>query len=309
MGINISTIFLIIKYQRTERAVLMKGKNKYFTDYDFEEAYQKQIDNLQQAEIERLMKNRKGIAYQTKTTKAGNQLEADIYPAFGNRQDAPRTKRGNKSRPAQKNLNDKRAKRYLNNLISANFGKGDIWATFTYDEEHLPESPEDADRIFANYIRRINRRRRKAGKDNAKYIVVTEWSDDEEKGIRCHHHVIIDGSNDRDELENLWRQGSRNHTRRIDPDPDTHAAGIANYITKDPHGRKRWRASKNLKKPIVTKSYSRFGKRTAERMATDRGYLEERITKAYPGYKFIDAEVKINDINGGFYIYARLRRD
>lgn len=309
MGINISTIFLIIKYQRTERAVLMKDKNKYFTDYDFEEAYQKQIDNLQQAEIERLMKSRKGIAYQTKTTKAGNQLEADIYPAFGNRQDAPRTKRGNKSRHAQKNLNDKRAKRYLNNLISANFGKGDIWATFTYDEEHLPESPEDADRIFANYIRRINRRRRKAGKDNAKYIVVTEWSDDEEKGIRCHHHVIIDGSNDRDELENLWRQGSRNHTRRIDPDPDTHAAGIANYITKDPHGRKRWRASKNLKKPIVTKSYSRFGKRTAERMATNRGYLEERITKAYPGYKFIDAEVKINDINGGFYIYARLRRD
>lgn len=287
----------------------MNGKNKYFTDYDFEEAYQKQIDNLQQAEIERLMKKRKGIAYQTKTTKAGNQLEADIYPAFGNRQDAPRTKRGNKSRPAQKNLNDKRAKRYLNNLISANFGKGDIWATFTYDEEHLPGSPEDADRIFANYIRRINRRRRKAGKDNAKYIVVTEWSEDEEKGIRCHHHVIIDGSNDRDELENLWRQGSRNHTRRIDPDPDTHAAGIANYITKDPHGRKRWRASKNLKKPIVTKSYSRFGKRTAERMATDRGYLEERIKKAYPGYKFIDAEVKINDIKGGFYIYARMRRD
>lgn len=287
----------------------MNGKNKYFTDYDFEEAYQKQIDNLQQAEIERLMKKRKGIAYQTKTTKAGNQLEADIYPAFGNRQDAPRTKRGNKSRPAQKNLNDKRAKRYLNNLISANFGKGDIWATFTYDEEHLPGSPEDADRIFANYIRRINRRRRKAGKDNAKYIVVTEWSEDEEKGIRCHHHVIIDGSNDRDELENLWRQGSRNHTRRIDPDPDTHAAGIANYITKDPHGRKRWRASKNLKKPIVTKSYSRFGKRAAERMATDRGYLEERIKKAYTGYKFIDAEVKINDINGGFYIYARMRRD
>jgi hypothetical protein len=44
-------------------------------------------------------------------------------------------------------------------------------------------------------------------------------------------------------------------------------------------------------------------------MAIDRDYLENRIKKAYPGYRFIDAEVKVNDINGGFYIYARLRRD
>lgn len=286
----------------------MRKRKRYFDDYDFEEAYQKSIDDMQQSEIERSFRAKKGIAYQTKTTKAGDQLEADIYPTFGNRQDAPRTKRGNKSRPAQKNLNDKRAKRYLNNLISANFGQGDIWATFTYDDDHLPGSPDEADKIFANYIRRVNRRRKKRGQDNAKYIVVTEWSEGDD-GIRCHHHVIIDKGNDRDELEELWRQGKRNHTRRIDPDPDTHAAGIANYITKDPHGRKRWRASKNLKKPIVTKSYSRFGKRTAERMAIDRDYLENRIKKAYPGYRFIDAEVKVNDINGGFYIYARLRRD
>jgi len=42
---------------------------------------------------------------------------------------------------------------------------------------------------------------------------------------------------------------------------------------------------------------------------TDRAYLESRIRKSYPGYKFIDAEVRINDINGGFYIYARMVRD
>ena len=139
----------------------MRKRKRYFDDYDFEEAYQKSIDDMQQSEIERSFRAKKGIAYQTKTTKAGDQLEADIYPTFGNRQDAPRTKRGNKSRPAQKNLNDKRAKRYLNNLISANFGQGDIWATFTYDDDHLPESPDEADKIFANYIRRVNRRRKK----------------------------------------------------------------------------------------------------------------------------------------------------
>lgn len=284
-------------------------KKKRYDDYDFEEAYQKSIEDLEQFEIERQLKNKKiGMVYQTKTTKAGDQLEADIYPSFGIRQDMPRTKRRNKSRPAQKSLNDKRARRYLNNLVSCNFNEGDLWCTFTYDKEHLPEDPEEADKIFTNFIRRINRRRKKAGIDNVKYICVTEYSDDE-KGIRCHHHVIMSGDCDRDELEELWKQGTRNHTRRISPDKDTHIAGIVNYISKDPKGRKRWRSSKNLKKPQITKSYCKFGKRTAERMATDRSYLEDRIRKEYPGYRFIDAEVKVNEINGGFYIYARMVRD
>lgn len=285
-------------------------KRKYFDDYDFEESYQKAIEDMEQDQIDRYMREKKrGIAYQTKTTKAGDQLEADIYQVFGSRHDAPRTKRGNKSRPEQKNLNDRRARRYLNNLVNANFGKGDLWCTFTYDDEHLPADPEQADRIFGNFIRRINRRRKKRGQENVRYICVTEYSDDLEKGTRCHHHVIMSGDCDRDELEEIWKQGKRNHTRRISPDPDTNVAGIVNYISKDPKGRKRWRASKNLNKPIVTKSVCRFGKRTAQRMATDRSYLEARILKSYPGYRFIDAEVRINDINGGFYIYARMVRD
>lgn len=288
----------------------MGSRKKYFDDYDFEDAYKKAIEDMEKDQIDRYMKEKRtGIFYQTKTTKAGDQLEADIYPVFGGKKDAPRTKRRNKSRPSQKNLNSRRAKRNLNNLVCANFREGDLWCTFTYDDRHLPNNPDKADRIFSNFIRRINRRRKKAGKDNVKYICVTEYKEEAGKPIRCHHHVIMSGDMNRDELEKIWGQGKRNQTRRIDPDPDTHIAGIVNYISKDPKGRKRWRASKNLKKPIVTKSICRFGKRTAERMATDRMYLESRIRKAYPNYKFIDAEVKVNDINGGFYIYARMVRD
>ena len=73
-------------------------RKKYFDDYDFEEAYQKSIEDMEQDQIDRYVKQKKGIGYQTKTTKAGDHLEADIYPIFGNRQDAPRTKRGNASR-------------------------------------------------------------------------------------------------------------------------------------------------------------------------------------------------------------------
>ena len=78
--------------------------------------------------------------------------------------------------------------------------------------------------------------------DNVKYICVTEYHEEEGKRTRCHHHVIMSGDVDRDELEKIWGQGKRNHTRRIDPDHETHVAGIVNYISKDPKGRKRWRA-------------------------------------------------------------------
>ena len=158
----------------------MGTKRKYFDDYDFEESYQKSIEDMEQDQIERYLKEKRaGIAYQTKTTKAGDQLETDIYPVFGSGKDAPRTKRGNKSRPAQKNLNSKRARRYLNNLVSANFGRGDLWCTFTYDDQHLPDNPDEADRRFTNFIRRVNRRRKRAGLDNVKYICVTEYHEEE----------------------------------------------------------------------------------------------------------------------------------
>ena len=37
--------------------------------------------------------------------------------------------------------------------------------------------------------------------------------------------------------------------------------------------------------------------------------LETAAFEKYPGYKFIDAEVYVNGVNGGYYIYARMVRD
>lgn len=287
----------------------------YYADYDYEEAYQQQIDKLEAVEAERFARQSKGKAYQTKTTRAGRQLEVDIYPAYPSRKDMPRAKKNNPSRPAQKHLNDRKARRKLGNLIDANFGKGDLWCTFTYDDEHLPEDIETAQRMFRNFIRRVNRARKKEGKDNTRYICVTEHRDEDGEDIRCHHHVIMDGDFDRDKLEDLWRYGNRNMTRRISPDPDTNLAGITHYITKtakDPKrrkGAKRWAASRNLKKPIITKSITKFTKRSVVSMAVDENCLKDNLKKAYPMYRYIDAEIRTNPIIGGFYIYARMVRD
>lgn len=284
------------------------GKRLY-DGYDFEEAYSRAVEDLEEWEQERLLKEKKiNRLYRTKTTKAGESVEVDIYPVFADRHDAPREKQGRESRPAQKNLNSKRARRYLNNLVAANFTKADLWGTFTYDNAHLPADEQEARRNMTNFIRRINRKRKKEGKQNLKYIYVTEWSDDPDKGIRCHHHMIFSGDVNRDEIEAMWTCGKRTETKRLAPDDDTHVTGLVQYITKDPKGRKRWAASQNLKKPEVKRSYSKFGKRTVERMGTDHAYLEDALKKKYPDCRFIDAQVRINEINGGFYIYARMVR-
>lgn len=283
-------------------------RKKYYDNYDYEEAYNEQIEKLEEAEAERIAKKGKGAGYRTTTTEAGKMIEVDIYPTFNVRHDMPRTKRGRESRPAQKNLNDKRARRYLNQLASANFGKGDLWGTFTYRAGEEPESIEDAEKKFGNFIRRINRRRKRAGKENIKYIYVTEWEDGE-KGVRCHHHAILSGDVDRDEIEQLWYHGDRTETKRLAPDPDTHIAGLVHYITKDPKGKKRWKTSKGLKKPTITRSYSKFGKTKVRKMACDYTLLESELKKKYKNARFVDAKVYQNEINGGFYIYARMVRD
>lgn len=283
-------------------------RKKYYDNYDYEEAYNEQIEKLEEAEAERIAKKGKGAGYRTTTTEAGKMIEVDIYPTFNVRHDMPRTKRGRESRPAQKNLNDKRARRYLNQLASANFGKGDLWGTFTYRAGEEPESIEDAEKKFGNFIRRINRRRKRAGKENIKYIYVTEWEDGE-KGVRCHHHAILSGDVDRDEIEQLWYHGDRTETKRLAPDPDTHIAGLVHYITKDPKGKKRWKTSKGLKKPTITRSYSKFGKAKVRKMACDYTLLESELKKKYKNARFVDAKVYQNEINGGFYIYARMVRD
>ena len=115
---------------------------------------------------------------------------------------------------------------------------------------------------------------------------------------------------DRDELESLWKKCDRPNTRRISPDDDFLITGLGEYISRNPHGTKRWVSSRNLKKPPEpTKSYSKFKKRRVERMAKDHTVLEAELIKAYPGYKFLDAEVRYNGINAAFYIYARMVRN
>lgn len=284
---------------------------KTYDNYDYEEAYQKQIDTLEEWELERLMQTGKvNCLYRTTTIKSRNEksgaemLESMVYPSFPNREDVPKTAKKRETGQAQKNLNDKKARRYLIRLANINFSKGDIWATFGWDDDNMPEDEERAEKDIKNFIARINYRRRKAGLENAKYIYIPAI----DGYARPHFHILISGDGmDRDELEDLWTKCERKNTRRVKPDDDFLITGIATYITQNPHGTKRWRSSKNLKKPDApTRSYRKFSRKKVNGMVRDFEELKAQMEKAYPGFKFLDAEVKYNDKVAAFYIYARM---
>ena len=44
-------------------------------------------------------------------------------------------------------------------------------------------------------------------------------------------------------------------------------------------------------------------------MVKDHEELRMQMEKAYPGFRFLDAEVMYNGINAAFYIYARMVRN
>lgn len=295
-----------------------KRKVKHYDAYDYEEAYQVQIDKLEEfeleKELERVTKEGKvRCMYRTRTYKSGNEespselIESVIYPSFHTKEDMPVTKKKKAgTSPAQRNLNDKNARRYFVRLVNTNFVPGDLFVTLGWDDEYMPGSEEDAQKDIRNYIARINRLRAKLGLGKMKYIYILAF----DGYARPHFHILMSGEGmDRDEVENKWGKCSRPNSKRLKPDEDFLLTGIATYITQNPHKKKRWVSSKNLKKPDEpTKSYSKFRKKDVDKMVTDHEVLKAELEKAYPGCTFLDAEIKYNGINACWYIYARLTR-
>lgn len=300
-----------------------KGKRKKrgmtFIPYDYEAAFNKSIEDLHEFFVEQMLKNRYKCVYALKEIRAGEQLEVEIYPEFKKMDDVPeegKIKRDNSK--AQKNLNDKNARKYVERMLNENFGDSDIWITLTYGAGNEPEDMAEAVKNMQNYIRRINYQRGKRGLPPAKYIYITEHSPDGE--IRWHHHLVMDGLLDMDAVESTWKKGRRNETRRLEKD-EHGLIGMSIYITKEKDrkkGEKRWNSSQNLKQPRIRKVHSKRPLATSgaykpvgkyvDGFVRNADTIREQMLKWYPEYDFTDSGVYYNDFNGMFYIRGRMRK-
>lgn len=280
-------------------------KKKYIDkEYDYESLYDTHINQLEEKEIENLLKtNNIDHHYVAKTISAGNMFEVELYPIF-NKKDFQEFKVKRKSKKAQKNLNDRNSRKQFIRLINSNFTKDDYIMHLTYSNENLPPSIEDAEREVYKLIRKINYRRKKKKLQNAKYIYVTEY--DPQKKIRVHHHLIIEGGIDRKVMKDLWTNGTRIKVEELEPD-EYELSGLANYLSKDPKGKKRWKSSKGLKKPKERKSYTSFSKKKIRNMVADDTNVSIYMNSNYKSKAYLDHEIRYNKVNHMYYIYVRMR--
>lgn len=248
-------------------------------------------------------------------------MEVDIIPR-SELQDKTvkgrRAKRKRESAPKQKNLNDKNTKRYLTQLANGNFGEDDLHVTCTYSDKWLPGTIEEAEKEVTNFLRRISHKRKSEGIETLKYILVTEYSTDDEnedKPIRIHHHILMNKGISRDDIEGLWskrkKKGQKKGERlgfinadRLQPNENGLEA-ISKYLTKgrSKKGKKKWSSSRNLIRPESRTNDYKYSKRKVEIAAKEN---DERFWEVnYPSYRITEVK-KVYEELTGWHIYLKM---
>lgn len=293
-----------------------KSKRKKYIEYDAEEQFKVQAENLNEWFAKNALSNGYKCIYACKEITAGTQFEIEIYPEFTKEYNPLNVKKDNKK--AQRELNSKNAQKYCIRLLNQNFGKNDLWITLTYAEGQEPKDHNEAYKNIKNYIKRLRYARGKMGLPPIKYLYITEYDPDAE--IRWHHHITMDGLMDIDTVIKAWKKGGRNEARLIEPD-EYGLTGMAKYITgeckegrksgKTAAGRKkyqrRWNCSTNLKQFRVRKNHYKFKRKDVEEMAKNQDGIKEIMQKKYPDYLFTDVKVKYNGYNSLYYIHVNMR--
>lgn len=244
------------------------------------------------------------MGYRTKTTKAGSMLEFDIYPVWGRDQEQKARKAMKQVTPERmQRVNLYNARRRIIQLANANFTNHDIHLTLTYAQA---PAYEQAQKDVRNFLARLKRLRKKLGLPELKYIYAIEGNEEGGK-TRLHVHMLLSGGIDREEVEKLWQRGYAN-ADRLQPDENGLAA-IARYIIKEQRNRRKWCASKNLKKPQVRVSDTKLSCSRVKRIARELPQEAKKVLrKVYPGYEYVECQVHYSDRVDGVYIRGLMRR-
>ena len=186
----------------------------------------------------------------TKEYTTGDYREIEIFNLSPHKRPFSRARKIKESTPAQKNLNDKKSRKYFRRLLHSNFGKKDLALTLTFDDDNLPENDKDALRMISNFVKSIKRlwNKKYPGRPFRYIYVFSEVAGDGSgEVVRKHFHMVITGGLDRDVIEDKWKHGYCNADRLqftkdgLEP--------LAEYMLRQAKGRRRWKGSSNLIKP------------------------------------------------------------
>lgn len=250
------------------------------------------------------------LEYKKKNIFCGKYLEIDIIPTCEEKQISRNGKKVFLTSGKQKKLNDKNARRYFLQLLNTNFTRNDIHITLTYDEQSLPSSYEEANKKAYNYIRRLKHHYKKQNAE-LKYVLVTEYTTDEsEKKIRVHHHIILNKIFNIEFYTNMWRYNKKPIGRALASKlefTETGLEGLTKYLTKNKGQKKRWSCSQNLDKPFIREKKLSLSKAKISQLVfkINNKSIWESSNK---GYVYTDANAIYNEITGLWHFYIRMRK-
>lgn len=154
------------------------------------------------------------------------------------------------SAEAMAQWNCKSAARELELRIASAFNYSDLVVTVTFDDEHLPETQEQAKKCLQIFFRHL-RKHRKARNQELVYIYVPEGLHGDR---RRHFHIFINSTGeDLEIIKSLWIWGTQIDLSYVG---DKGYEGWATYLSKERreaplNGKKMFVTSKNCPRPKI----------------------------------------------------------
>lgn len=194
------------------------------------------------------------MGYTKKTTTARSFVR--VRNSHNIHQPPPGGKRGKRENASPEEIkknNERYSKKNLEALVDLNFTLGDFWVDLHYGKDDRPQAFEEAEARLTKFIRKLRAEWRRAGGE-LKYIATTECG----KSGGYHHHILLNaGVVSAERVMMVW--GMRYCSNKLVYSEDL--SQLADYICKQSSlelreergraGKKRWRASKNLRRPKV----------------------------------------------------------
>lgn len=221
----------------------------------------------------------------------------------------PRRSRTRASPPKVKDMNDEYSRKYFRWLFHNNFRAGDYVVTLTFAN---PTYKKQAQKDFANYIKRLRRLYAKLGLD-LKYLYVYEGRS---KGTRPHFHVVInsDAGLNRDDIERLWKLGLT-QSRRMQPDDGGELCeALCEYISKEfkraAKFERSWNCSTNLLRPDTITDDNSVSKKRMRKMqdAARNDEVKKYVERLYIGWALVSYYIGTNEITGRPFARFKLIR-
>ena len=260
-----------------------------------------------------------------------------------------RSKKEKRSTKEQEKYNRQQAIKKIVRMVNANFDSTDLLMHPTYAAGNAPADMETARKDIVNYLRRVKTRRASEAKKVAeqleeakeaadakpdskylreqvqklkqqlkkleaplKYIYVIEeqvYKTGKRAGCPNYHfHMFVTGGLPRKVMEEMWPAGVRTNADRYQPEKFGPEAA-AKYVMKDPQGRRRWAASKNMKKPEERTRKTLMTNHRMEKWARERVDDAPFWERRYKGYKFVRCLPRWNTYNSHWYISVVMYKD